>query len=77
MTPEERKPMNALRTRIQAEKTSSHLCAKKEALEVLSLVIHISAPATIVVDPRERGTRIIFTSDFEANDERLRRLGVA
>ncbi len=49
----------------------------EEVLKVLSLALPTFDPATIVLDPSERRTRIIFSEDFELNDEQLRRLGVA
>ena len=49
----------------------------EEVLKVLSSALPTFNPATIAVDQSERRTRIIFSGDFELNDEQLRRLGVA
>jgi len=49
----------------------------EDVLEVLSLALPAFDPATIAVDQGERRTRIIFSGDFELNEEQLRRLGVA
>jgi len=48
----------------------------EEVLEVLSLALPTFDSATIV-DQSERCTRIIFSGDFQLNDDQLRRLGVA
>jgi len=47
------------------------------ALKVLSSALPTFDPATTAVDPSERQTRMIFNDDFELNDERLKRLGLA
>jgi hypothetical protein len=49
----------------------------EEVLEVLGLALPGFDPAIITVDHGEQRTRIIFSGDFELNEEQLRRLGVA
>jgi hypothetical protein len=72
MTAEEREQINALCACIQEEKDYAKfvvlLCELSDLLERKELRF---------VDESERRTRIIFSGDFELNDEPLRRLGVA
>jgi hypothetical protein len=49
----------------------------EDVLKVLGSALPGFDPATITVDFGERRTRIIFSGDFELDDEQLRCLGVA